>query len=166
MRWSHPRTGRISTTPAEEGLEKEETLEDGQMIGGRGRLTDQMIDSLQIYYGMAIRSHQNDLQGMAKAIWASLMHRVSTDAKPQHQFCPTGADSWCTCGWQRMQATGAEYQHHDVIPQAIFKCIKPIYISLSAKALLSWYVRGATQNQNECLNGMIWAYAPKQGFAS
>ena len=104
-------------------------------------------------------------QDMAKAIWASIMHRISTDDNPQHQFCPTGANSWC--GWQKDQALGVQtYVHHDTIPMAVFKVVKPIYVSLSDKALLQRCLRGATQNQNEAFNGMVWHYCPKDGFAS
>ena len=39
-------------------------------------------------YTANVRGHGNDLQGMACAIWASVVHCVSTDDKPQHQFCP------------------------------------------------------------------------------
>ena len=58
---------------------------DGQVLSGKGRLTNKLIDRLQTYYGIAVREHVGDLQGMAKAIWAGLMHRCSTDDIPQHQ---------------------------------------------------------------------------------
>ena len=64
-------------------------------FGGRGRLTDKVIDQLQIFYGGAIRGHSNDLDGMERAIWAIFYHSVSTDDNPQHQYCPQGVDSWC-----------------------------------------------------------------------
>ena len=41
-------------------------LEDGKTIGGYGRLTGERIDRLQTYYGLAIRRHKNDLEGMRK----------------------------------------------------------------------------------------------------
>jgi hypothetical protein len=45
-------------------------LEDGLPIGGRnGRLTDDKIHLLTIYYGSAIRSHVNDLESMKVACW-------------------------------------------------------------------------------------------------
>ena len=37
-------------------------------FGGKGRLTDKVIDALQVYYGGAIRNNKNDLQGMEQAI--------------------------------------------------------------------------------------------------
>ena len=122
-------------------------LSDNKTIGGRGRLTDGMIDSLQNYYGMAVRANAGDLQAMSRAIWASLMHRVSTDEKPQHQYCPPGIESWC--GWQAQQAGGEVYEHHNILPKAIFEVIKPLYIRLTDKALLRRCLRGATQNQND-----------------
>ena len=139
-------------------------LADGKPIGGRGRLTDAAIEKLQNYYGFAVRNHSNDLQGMARAIWASLMHCASTDDKPQHQFCPPGQDSWCK--WQQQQAGGNKYTHHDPLPEAVWKEIKPIYIRLSERSLLEKCLRGSTQNRNECFNGLIWQMCPKTTFAS
>ena len=142
---------------------KGQKLDDGKMIGGQGRLPDNTIDDLQKYYGIAIRSHPNDLQEMAKAIWASLCHRSSSDEEPRHMYCPPGATSWC--GWQRVQATKeGQYVHYNVIPAAIFKLIKPIYIQLASRDLLARCLYGATQNQNESLNGLIWSLCPKETF--
>lgn len=46
---------------------KGKILSDGLKIGGKkGRLTDAMIDSLQNYYGLAIRRNTNDLEKMKK----------------------------------------------------------------------------------------------------
>ena len=137
-------------------------LDDGLAIGGRGRLTEMTMDKLQALYGMAVRGHPYDLQGMARAIWASLMHSVSTDSKPCHQYCPPGANSWCK--WQQEQAGGPKYVHHTLIPDAVFKAIKPVYVRLAARRLLEGCLRGATQNRNECLNGMIWQFVSKTSF--
>ena len=41
-------------------------------MGGKGRLTDGMIDKLQNYHGIAIRSNSGNLATMKKAICASL----------------------------------------------------------------------------------------------
>ena len=43
-------------------------------LGGKGKLTDAMIDRLQNYYGIAIGSNVGDLAQMKKAIHASLLH--------------------------------------------------------------------------------------------
>ena len=132
---------------------------DGKTIGGRGRLTDQRIDKLQNYYGLAIRNNLNDVSSMQKAVRAILYHSASTTKKPMHQFCPTGSTSWC--GWQRNSQT---YEHHDSIPRAIFEELKPIFERLSKTELLERCALGHTQNANEALNGTIWQLCPKERF--
>lgn len=142
---------------------KGQKLSDGKLLSGAGRLTDETIDSLQTFYGMAIRDNCQDLKSMATAIWASLYHRASSDQKPLHMFCPTGADSWC--GWQRVKAgKQATYAHPNVLPEAIVELVKPIYRDLTSRDLLSRCLLGATQNQNESLNSLIWSLCPKEGF--
>ena len=138
-------------------------LDDGKHIGGQGRLTDNVIDILQTYYGNAIRSHPNDIHGMGKEVWAALFHRASSDDKPQHMFCPEGVNSWC--GWQLVKAGKKDaYQHHDILPPAVVAAIKPTYNHLTTRSLLLRCLRGATQNQNESFNGMIWSLCPKTSF--
>ena len=102
---------------------KGEKLSDGLCLGEAGRLTDDLIDKLQTHYGLAI--HQNNqLQPMAKAVWAGLLHRSSTDSNPQHRCCPDDADS--RCGHKRMEAGAqAAYSHHNILPKAVFYAIKP-----------------------------------------
>ena len=68
---------------------------DGKTIGGAGRLTDELINSLQNFYGDAIRRNKGDLRGMVRAVQASLLHSNSTDENPRHHLCPTGENSWC-----------------------------------------------------------------------
>ena len=142
---------------------KGKKLADGKPLGGAGRLTDDTIDCLQTYYGTGIRNNVQDVKSMATAIWASLYHRASSDEKPLHMFCPPGASSWC--GWKRVQAgQQQEYVHHHVLPAAIVEEVRPIYCDLTSRELLSRCLLGATQNQNECLNGLIWSICPKTGF--
>lgn len=64
------------------------------MFGGKGHLTDKVIDQLQIFYGGAIQGHSNDLKGMECAVWAVFYHSISTDDHPQHQYCTEGKESW------------------------------------------------------------------------
>ena len=49
-------------------------------VKGLSGLTDSVIDKLQSYYGMAIRSNDNDLQGMKSPVAAVMFHAASTDA--------------------------------------------------------------------------------------
>lgn len=58
-------------------------LKDGLLIGGRhGRLTDEKIHKLTVYYGSAIRSHVNDLESMKTACWGLYCSYLS----PQNNF--------------------------------------------------------------------------------
>lgn len=59
---------------------KGNVLSDGLKIGGKkGRLTDLVIDSLQNYYGLAIRRNKNYLNKMTKDIWSIHYHKTSTN---------------------------------------------------------------------------------------
>ena len=134
-------------------------LQDGKTIGGRGRLTDKLMDKLQGYYGKAIRRNHGSVDAMEKAVRAILYHRGSSDQKPMHKYCPKGADSWC--GWQRDRKS---YKHHDTIPPSIFKELKPIFTRLSDRKLLERCVKAQTQNANESLHHVIWLRCPKERF--
>ena len=98
---------------------------------------------------------------MARNIWAGLFHRRSTDAVPRHEFCPTGGDSWC--GFQCVQAgTQDTYVHHNILPQAVYEAVLPVYQRLTNIDLLRGCLMGATQNANEAFNGVIWRMCPKE----
>lgn len=60
-------------------------LSDGKTIGGAGRLTDNLINSL---HGDAIRRNKGNLQQMIKGVQASLLHSNSSDERPHHHLCP------------------------------------------------------------------------------
>lgn len=130
-------------------------------LSGRGKLTGKLIDELTIYYGLAIRRHSNSLNDMKEAIWATLYHKISTDEKPQHQFCPEGARSWCS--WQLEKAVGDlnNYKHKPAMSEEIFNAVKPIYEQLSSDDLLTRCLGGYTQNSNESFNALVWSMAPK-----
>ncbi|GFT48460.1 putative transposable element [Trichonephila clavipes] len=66
-------------------------LSDGKTIGGKGRLTDSLIDKLAHYYGNAIRCNSTSVKEMRKAVWG---HSCSTDDEPMHWFCPTNPNTW------------------------------------------------------------------------
>ncbi|GFV02538.1 uncharacterized protein TNCV_5017061 [Trichonephila clavipes] len=70
-------------------------LSDGKPLCGRNRLTEAEIDRLQAYYGIAIRRNLSSVKDMQQAIWAIFLHKLSTDEKPQHGFCPSDSDTWC-----------------------------------------------------------------------
>ena len=55
-------------------------LSDGNTIGRVGRLTKGVMDSLQNYYGDAIRKSVGDLQGMMKAVQATTTLQMNVPA--------------------------------------------------------------------------------------
>ena len=58
-------------------------------LGGKGvgKLTASKCKMLQNYYRGAILNNQGSIDGMKAAIWASLLHCISTDDNP----CTSGA---------------------------------------------------------------------------
>lgn len=134
-------------------------------FGGRGRLTDKVIDQLQVYYGGAIRGNQHDLDRMERSIWAIFYHSVSTNEHPQHQYCPEGKDSWCKYQQARAQSLTPPL-HTPKIPADLAEHIKPVFSRLSSPQLLEKCLLGATQNQNESFNSTIWNRYPITEFAS
>ncbi|GFY20427.1 uncharacterized protein TNCV_210591 [Trichonephila clavipes] len=67
----------------------------GKIFPGRGRLTLKEVDSIQHYYGLAIRKNLSSVEDVKRAIWAIYFHKLSTEDNPQHALCPLGEDSWC-----------------------------------------------------------------------
>ncbi|GBO18345.1 hypothetical protein AVEN_27748-1 [Araneus ventricosus] len=53
-------------------------------LGGKGKLTDNFIDKLQNYYGIAIRSNLNNLENMQSAVIAAFYHSCSTSKNSMH----------------------------------------------------------------------------------
>ncbi|KAK3751312.1 hypothetical protein QZH41_007109 [Actinostola sp. cb2023] len=132
-------------------------------MGGKGKLTDFMIDRLQNYYGIAIRTNVGNLAEMKKAIHASLFHCASSKERDLHHHCPNGPDSWCRRNKDIANKTHL-YKPGAGLPVHIINELKPIYARLSDDVLLERCLDGKTQNQNESLNGMIWDHLPKGVF--
>ena len=53
-----------------------------------------MIDKIQNYYGIVIRSNVVNLKAMKNAILAALFHCASSKDSNYHNYCPSGKDSW------------------------------------------------------------------------
>ena len=63
---------------------------DGGTVGGRGRLTDAVIDSFQNYCGAAIRN-KNSVHKIKDAIWVIYYHYIFCENGPMSQqfyLCP------------------------------------------------------------------------------
>lgn len=132
-----------------------------EKLGGKGKLTDSLINKLTKYYGLAIRRNVNDIDKMEKAIMATYYHlcATNTNAEKNHENCPPGADSWCK--YQAAQAKGEAYDHPPPLHPDVQKHIFSIYQDLSNKDLLERCIGGHTQNANESFNATIWRLAPK-----
>ena len=135
---------------------------------GRGRLTNAKAAKLQTYYGRAIRNNLGNPAAMRSAAWATLFHSMSTDQDPHHQRCPQGQDSWCI--FNKAAALGKDVPSHGpetistFLDRDVAEKLIPIYERMTDENLLARMTTGATQNANECLNNLIWVYAPKTVF--
>lgn len=138
--------------------------ENNKGLGGKGKLTEKLIDELTAYYSLAIRRNCDNIENMEKAIWATFYHKISTDETPQHNYCPQESDSWCS--WQQAKADGSltEYKHKDNLHPDVVNAIKPIYEEMTKSNLLERCL-GFNQNNNESLNALIWELAPKIIFS-
>ena len=57
-------------------------LADGKLIWERERLTDNVIDTMQVYYGKAIRNNTHSVKAMQDAVRAIWYHMRYTDQNP------------------------------------------------------------------------------------
>lgn len=134
-------------------------------LGGRGRLTADLIDKLALYYGRALKSHVGDVDAMHRAVMATYYHITSTDGSPNHTFCPTGEQSWCR--HNAATAKGEPQPKHNYnLPSDVAEALLPVYKRLSEKSLLQRCVRGKTQNSNECFHSVIWSLISKDQHSS
>ena len=136
-------------------------LADGKTVGGKNRLTDNIIDKMQNVYGEAIRGNSGDLESMKNAIWAIFYHIIQSDLllSEQHTYCPHN-------GWCKFWTNKESYTVNNRLPNVFAKELKPIFIRLTKDELLNRCLRGLTQNQNEAVNGVLWSRCPKTKFCS
>ncbi|XP_077264825.1 uncharacterized protein LOC143898902 [Temnothorax americanus] len=130
-------------------------------LGGKEKLIDALIKKLTKYYGLAIRRHPDSVEETKKAIMATYYHLCSTDEEPQHEYCPTGYESWCK--WRVAEATGKldAFEHPPALHKDVQEKLLPIYQDLSKDNLLKRCLSGYTQNCNKSFNACIWRLAPK-----
>ncbi|GFV77881.1 uncharacterized protein TNCV_351 [Trichonephila clavipes] len=132
----------------------------GISLGGKshGSLKEATIKKLIAYYQKTILRIKGDVKTMKTAIYATLLHSISTDAKPQHSKCLAGENSWCF--YQSAIANGQKFGNHKVsvgtpINEKFLPKILPIYQRLASNELLERCIRSGTQNANESLHSMI-----------
>ena len=145
---------------------KGQKLSDGKGIGGAGRLTDKVIDKMQNYYGKAIRDNKGDLEGMKRSISAIFKHMIRDESLPlesQHSMCPQNKNTWCKF-WKDKQCKTKEYDDKKRLPSVFQTELQSLFDRLSDNKLLERCLLGLIQNQNESINGMLWAQCPKNVF--
>jgi len=111
-------------------------LADGKQLTGKGRLTNKLINSFQVFYGMAIRKNKGDALAMQTNVMAIPFHYASTRDEPQHHFCPVGETSWCK--WQADKASGTNNYRplKNPLSSALVEVLKPVFEKLSSLQLL------------------------------
>ena len=137
-------------------------LSDGKSVGGAGRLKDVVCDKMQNYFGEAIKNNVGDVEGMRNAIWAIYYHMIKDDSKSleeQHKYCPKTQNSWCLYHSNR-----EIYTENTRLPSVFLTELKNIFEHLTDSDILERCRRGFTQNQNECINGVLWSKCPKTKF--
>ncbi|XP_065051289.1 uncharacterized protein LOC135680963 [Rhopilema esculentum] len=130
---------------------KKEMLPDGKPVGGKGRLTKAAIDSIQNYYGLAIRRNSGNKDGMKNSIMAIQHHMVKSEKlslAQQHQYCPQDEATWCKY-WREKIFGDGENNQENRLPAVFHEELKPIFDRLSQDELLKRCLRGLTQNRNE-----------------
>ena len=134
-------------------------LADGKGLSGAGRLTEKVMNTLQNYYGCAIRQNTGSLEDMRKSVSAILPHVASSANNLLHHSCPDGDNSWC--GYKQNPST---YKHKKGLPLPVIKIVEPIFKDLASTNLLSKCLHGKTQNANECLYKIVWDRCSKEYF--
>ena len=133
---------------------------------GAGRLTDKCMNTLQNYFGMAIRQNKGNILDMRNGIIAVLHHCTAFSSdEHRHIFCPKNDSSWCKWQVDKLKGTSS-FKSKMNLPLAIFEEVKPIFQDLSKKELLTKCLHGQTQNTNEAFNLLIWDRCPKTTFVS
>lgn len=143
--------------------------EDSRVVKFKGRLTDKAIDTLNVYYGEAIRNSGGSVDEMVRAIDACFLHSVSTDEHPYHMKCPEhnppNKISWCKFKVAAYEKAPMP-THKPLIPRDLAKYVRPVYQRLANRDLLERCTLGTTQNQNESFNNLIWLHASKTQMLS
>ena len=120
-------------------------------------LTKPIIDKLQNYFGIALRSNCGSVEEMQKAIFASFNHVASSKTNNLHWECDP---LWCQAQRDIVNRTNL-YKPGQGLPMSIWKLVHPIYMDLINPKELAKCLHGKTQNQNESYNAMIWERVPK-----
>ena len=133
-------------------------LNGSKVVSGKGRLTKVIIDKMQNYYGLAIRNNidnQLEMKRSIKAIHHHLIKSENLSSFEEHQYCPKERNSWCEF-WRQELCQNAKCSDDKMLLSVFFNELRPIFERLYKDELLSHYLKGLTQNQNESFNSLLW----------
>ena len=128
----------------------------------KGRFTDKSIKAIN---GGAIRNNTGSIDDMITAIDASFLHSMSTVSYSVHNKCPKHnppPPKFKVAEYNREPMP--KHKNPPLIPPDLVKYARPIYQRLVHSDLLERCTLGATQNQNESFNNILWFHASKTQF--
>ena len=85
----------------------------------------------------------------------------ANDGTARHMFCDPSAE-WCK--YRIAEKEKKDFLDKPGLPVAVRDEIMHIFHNLSSEDLLKKCLHGFTQNNNECLNGLIWKRLPKDVY--
>ena len=139
-------------------------LSDGKTLGGKdGGLTLLKCDTLQNFYGKAIRENKNNVDGIVNAVWAILKH-YSENA--DHSLCPSGKNSWCSYQKDIANGTSLHLPIKNALRPAVVEVITPLFQRLADRNFIAAVQECYTQNPCESFNHLLWSLAPKEQYSS
>ena len=131
---------------------------------GKGRLTDKTIKLLTCYYGKAIRSNTGDCAAMQDAVWVVFVTPSPQTVIHSTSIAPV-ASGLGAISTRHLPIPSHSHPTHPPSIQTLFLLSKRS-LSDTHPILMERCILGATQNQNESFNSMIWQHCPKTEFRS
>ena len=99
---------------------------------------------------------------MSNATKVTLKHYCSRVEKLQHDYCPSGLQSWCS--FQRDKATGTNLHKpikNPLLP-AVQKVIEPLFERLGNPVFLTNCSNPLASNNNESYHHVLWRVSTKR----
>ena len=139
-------------------------------LGGRYRLTENIITYLTRYFGIAVRCKSTSPAEMRDDILSSFYHWSSSDENPKHYLCPATKDSWCFYN-QALANNETPKSHRDMkirfqLSADELSLVKEVYDKLTKGKMMLKCLVGRTQNPNESLHSRKWRICPKHKNAN
>ncbi|GFW97865.1 uncharacterized protein TNCV_1426281 [Trichonephila clavipes] len=79
-------------------------------------------------------------EGHATSHMGNFLHKLSTDVKPQHGFCPSDTDTWCK--FKKAELLGEAYHHKNSLPVDVVEALRPVFRDLANLELLKKCLHG------------------------